>query len=249
MTGFLNINFDFCSEIPEGRDPDRYSPTLRKYHKILWSKCLPNGDIFELVDSYPKAYLKYNSCLGEFMLNSDAITHSYRNTKRMAHIISQIPIEMVNHLYSCGGTIGSYILFPKNKIKGQQSINQVRGCHRKIADRFDLSLECIRLFYSNMENPLTSVLQRHSDFFGLFRDFKGYVDFFLLQDLVEEDYSAIKYFLQHRSFEESPFPKNVEAYLEYRENTLRFIKARGQRMLNSVSESMLASHTPNIACT
>ncbi|WP_425463848.1 DUF6994 family protein [Nocardioides aurantiacus] len=26
-----------------GRDPDSYSPTLRDYHQILWTKPLPRG--------------------------------------------------------------------------------------------------------------------------------------------------------------------------------------------------------------
>ena len=39
----IDINFDVYSDTPEGKDPDSFSPTLRKYHKILWSKSLPNG--------------------------------------------------------------------------------------------------------------------------------------------------------------------------------------------------------------
>jgi len=27
-----------------GKDPDRFSPTMRSYHRQLWSKPLPNGD-------------------------------------------------------------------------------------------------------------------------------------------------------------------------------------------------------------
>ena len=29
-----------------GGDPDRYSGTLRRYHQLLWSKPLPNGQPF-----------------------------------------------------------------------------------------------------------------------------------------------------------------------------------------------------------
>jgi hypothetical protein len=245
MNHIIDINFDFSSEVTAKSDPDRYSPTLRKYHQILWSKHLPNGEAFKLIDSYPKGYLTHNSCLGEFKLSSDAITHSYKNTKRMSHIIKRVPADMVDSLYAQGCTIGSYIIFPKNKIKNQQSINQERGCNHKIADRFDLTLECIRLFYANTESPLTTVFQRHSDFFYLFDNFNGYVDFFLLHDLVTNDYSKIKYHLQHQSFEENPMPQNLSDYLEYRQNTLNFIKARGQRMLNSISESILTNDTPD----
>lgn len=39
----IDITFDFRSDA-RGRDPDAYSPTLNAYHKILWSKELPNGE-------------------------------------------------------------------------------------------------------------------------------------------------------------------------------------------------------------
>ena len=32
----------------KGRDPDSFSPTLKKYNQYLWSKKLPCGTIFEL---------------------------------------------------------------------------------------------------------------------------------------------------------------------------------------------------------
>jgi hypothetical protein len=230
MSSKIDMNYDLSSEIKSNSDPDRYSTTLRRYHKILWNKALPNGEMLDLEDVYPRGYLYHKSAMGEFQLTSDAITHSYKNTKRMAHIIENVPTEKVESFFNRGCTIGSYIIFPKNKVKGQHSINQARGCNHKIADRFDLTLECIRLFYADVNAPLSSVFERHSDFFSLFLDFKGYVDFFLLQDLVSDDYSKIRYWLSHDGFEEAPMPKNVDDYLEYRRNTIDFIKARGKRM-------------------
>ena len=44
----IDINFNFYSDTPKGKDPDTYSETLRKYHQFLWSKSLPNGSIFNL---------------------------------------------------------------------------------------------------------------------------------------------------------------------------------------------------------
>jgi len=35
------------------------------------------------------------------------------------------------------------------------------------------------------------VLDRYVDFFGLFESFQGYVEFFLLQDLVTDDYRTV----------------------------------------------------------
>lgn len=77
----IDITFDMYSDTPEGGDPDASSPTLRSYHKYLWSKPLPNGVIFKLSDDGPKPNLYHQSELGNFKLSSDAITHSYRNTQ------------------------------------------------------------------------------------------------------------------------------------------------------------------------
>lgn len=47
----IDTTFDFRSDTPPGADPDVRSPMLRRYHKLLWSKRLPNGVFFELVAS------------------------------------------------------------------------------------------------------------------------------------------------------------------------------------------------------
>jgi hypothetical protein len=52
----IDTNFNFYSD-SNGGDPDSTSPTLRMYHKILWSKPLPNGNILELRDNKNGAYL------------------------------------------------------------------------------------------------------------------------------------------------------------------------------------------------
>ncbi len=44
----IDITFNVFSDTPKGKDPDSHSPTLRKYHQILWSKPLPDGRMFEL---------------------------------------------------------------------------------------------------------------------------------------------------------------------------------------------------------
>ena len=62
------------ADTPEGKDPDSYSATLRKYHQILWSKKLPNGMIFDL-DVETRQLLHHKSELGEFFLSSDAVGH------------------------------------------------------------------------------------------------------------------------------------------------------------------------------
>jgi hypothetical protein len=58
FTGF-DPTFDFRTEAGIGEDPDSASPTLRAYHRLLWSKPLPSGDSFDLDDSKPGAYLHH----------------------------------------------------------------------------------------------------------------------------------------------------------------------------------------------
>ena len=150
----IDVDFNFFSEVKEGQDPDSKSPTLRNYHKLLWSKPMPSGKVFELKDNPPelsKKYLYHKSDLGYFVFGSDAITHSYRNHKRKKQITEQIPDE-VNDLFIQGGNIASYIIFPKNKINNGQTINMARGAISLIDDRFDLTLECIKRFYKNLSS-------------------------------------------------------------------------------------------------
>ncbi len=46
----IDTSFDVRLDTPEGKDPDSYSPTLRRYHQLLWSKELPCGAKLELDD-------------------------------------------------------------------------------------------------------------------------------------------------------------------------------------------------------
>ena len=71
----IDTNYDVYSDTPKGRDPDSHSPTLRKYHQLLWSKELPSGNIFKLTDKVPRK-LHHNSDLGEFLISSDSIGHN-----------------------------------------------------------------------------------------------------------------------------------------------------------------------------
>ena len=119
--------------------------------------------------------------------------------RRKQWLTQQIP-KAVNEIYSAGSTIGAYIIFPNNQIDKKQTINGARGCNGKIDDRFDLTLECIRRFYLGLQSPLHDVFLRYRDFFGLFGDFRGYIDFFLLQDLVTENYAQIKFYLPFDDF-------------------------------------------------
>jgi hypothetical protein len=234
MNDIININFNFFSDTPTGEDPDKYSPTLRRYHKLLWSKQLPNDVSFELSDTTPGIYLHHQSALGKFFLSSDAIGHTFRGMKRMAHITDQIPPDEIDSFFAACCTIGGYVIFPSNKVENKMTINGSRGFNHSISDRIDLTLECIRRRYGGEDNPLNDTLNRYAEFFGLFGDFKGYVDFFLFQDLVAEDYSTIRFFLPFDGFTNSPLPQNVEEYQLYKTNMIEFVSARNQRVLDSI---------------
>ena len=98
------------------------------------------------------------------------------------------------------------MIFPGNRIDGKPTINGARGFTGQIADRFDLTSECIRRHYRDEASPLGGTLARCHDFFALFQYFEGYVDFFLLQDLVGADDSAIKFFMPFDDFNTPPVP-------------------------------------------
>lgn len=226
----IDITFDFRRDTPEGRDPDTYSKTLRRYHKLLWSKRLPGGEIFELNDTTPGNYLYHRSAMGEFSLTSDAVIPSF---KWATHIKKLIPEEELKAFNAVGYTIGGMMVFPGKPIDGKWTINQARGCTRLIGDRFDLTVECIRLHYNEGESPLSGVLARYAPFFDLFGDFRGYVEFFLLQDLVSADFSAVKISIPFDSFRGSPIPADADEYNVYKSASIRFIQARNQRILAS----------------
>ena len=225
----IDINFNFYSDTPQGKDPDSHSPTLRKYHRILWSKTLPGGTLFDLNLNTPKL-LHHISDLGEFFLSSDSVGHTYRNVKRMSPIIDQVDPKELNSFFSICSTIGAYVIFPSKKINNKLTINSARGLNHKIQDRFDLTLECIRRFYLKQTSPLSETLDRYFSFFDLFHDFKGYVDFFLLQDLVHQNYLTINFWKPFDSFAASPLPKDVTEYYVYKKNLIEFIDKRNQRL-------------------
>ena len=222
---FIDTKFNFYSD-SKGGDPDLVSPTLKRYHQILWSKTLPNGKNFTL-ENKKGSYLYHNSELGEFFLGSDAISYSYKNQKRKSWLICQVPNE-AEELFKAISCIGSYIIFPNKQINRKNTINQERGFNKLIDDRFDLTLECIRLFYLGKVNPLYDVFNRYKDFFNLFVDFNGYINFFLLQDLIEN--GDIKFYLPFDKFKKPHSFLSIDEYLTYKANVIHFVKSRNKRI-------------------
>tara|TARA_Y100000588_G_C14023528_1_gene825343 strand:- start:23 stop:514 length:492 start_codon:yes stop_codon:yes gene_type:complete len=154
----------------------------------------------------------------------------------MNHVVERVPTDEINSFFSVCSTIAGYIIFPSKKIDNKMTINGARGVNHKIQDRFDLTLECIRRFYSKKPSPLSDPLTRYSQFFNLFNDFEGYINFFLLQDLVKNDYSGVKFWHPFNNFNNSPLPETIDAYRSYKMRVIAFIEARNERILNFANQ-------------
>lgn len=226
----IDTTFDFRADTPTGKDPDALSPTLRRYHQYLWSKPLPSGAPFQLATSTRRVYLHHQSVMGEFLLSSDSVIPSFRKEARLKSVFDQIPTAERDEFLRTTYTIGGMMVFPGNTIGRAMTINGARGCHPRIKDRFDLTVECIRRQYGRESSPLEKVLSRYDNFFALFRDFRGYVDFFLLQDLVTDDYREVRFFSPFTNFKPYPLPADLKEYEEYCRNAASFVEARNQRI-------------------
>lgn len=235
-TKVIDTSFDFRTDTPPGQDPDACSPTLCRYHQALWSKPLPSGVRFDL-NALTRGRLLHRSELGEFVLASDTVIPTWEKWAKASSVIEQLSDDEKRVFAAIRYTIGGMMVFPGTQVNGGQTINAERGINRKIGDRMDLTLECIRRYYLGENgHPEKAIqrfgqtLQRYADFFALFESFKGYVDFFLLQDMVTSDYSEVKFALPFDDFESGPLPRDVNAYREYRRNSIDFIVARNRRV-------------------
>src|SRR5690625_2731703 len=119
------IDFDVRADTPAGKDPDSYSPTLRRYHQILWSKPLPSGDPFTLNTTRRHAYLHHQSPLGEFFLSSD----------RIAQGLSWSPEGSSDYFgpdqdaayQALANSVAGVMTWPGNKIDRKMTVNGASG--------------------------------------------------------------------------------------------------------------------------
>lgn len=236
----IDVNFDFQAEAGKDRngnerDSDKYSPTLQEYHHILWSKPLPNGELFELTKTNGNR-LVHKSDLGEYVLSSDwgAVTLSGRQTVKA--YLSQIDPKVLQEFQRLVITIGARMIWPSNRIDGKSTINGGKGMNYLVADRLDLTIECIRRYYLGEQSPLYETLAAYKSYFALFRDYKGFIDFFLLQDYVTPDYRTVRIAHPYDNFISSPIPRNVDEYIQYADATMNLIRARNQRIVQIRNE-------------
>lgn len=210
-----------------GCDPDSKSPTLNLYHSILWSKQLPNGEYLELKREKSPYHFSWNT----FYFSSDSIIVGLRYQK-YRYMIEQVMERVWDYkayyedLIRKSYTIGGMIIFPLHR----NSINQRKGCNQYISDRWDLTMECIRRYYLGEDSPLYKVLKDDKEFFDLFVDFKGYVDFFLLQDCVSDDYSKVDIWCGNASFDKCGLPETVYDYFTFIDKEFEFLEKRNLRI-------------------
>ena len=240
----IDTRFDFTTDSPGywdgfwernaglgagGSDPDIASPTLQRYHKELWSKPLPNGEVMDLRAGSGPYYLTWE----DFRFGSDSITATFRY-KKYKYMIDQVKDKVWDYksyyedLIRKFYTIGGMIIFPKH----QSSMNQNRGTNPYISDRWDLTLECIRRYYNGQTSPLYETIKADCKFYDLFVDFKGYVDFFFLQDAVADDYSKVIIWCGDGFFQESGLPKTIDEYFMFIEKEFDFLNKRNDRIKN-----------------
>lgn len=223
----IDINFDFRQDSNCG-DPDTDSRKLYEAHKLLWNKMLPCGKLFDLEitgNNYRRLLIKSN--LSDNLSSDRMCPHFDGKYKgKFDGWLSELEKEELKYKVR---TIGGHIVFPAHNRNGF-TINQARGINRIICDRFDLTLECIRRFYEEEKSPLYDTLMRYKDFFDLFVDFRGYIDFFMLQDFISEK-EQINFSLPFDNFSRSPLPQTVDEYKQYKTHTVDIMNCRNKRIL------------------
>lgn len=235
----IDVNFDYWRELNPDRniweakgsaDPDSKSRHLQQAHQLLWSKPLPSGEIFALKRAQG-TQLRWE----QFRLSSDSITNSYMADSRVKAIVSR-ERDLAEELFRSGCKIGAFILFPANRINRKNTINGARGMSAKVADRIDLTLECIRRHYFRLESPLSDVLSRYAPFFSLFETFDKYVEFWFLNDLVNAQ-NQVRFFLPFDNFERNALPVDANEYAQIANHTLRFLASRQKRIESYLKKS------------
>lgn len=231
IMGPIDVTYCFYDDPDFATDADRDCRTLRDWHQKLWSKGLPGGEriTWQLEPG--------TSCLvhGGVRVSSDTIASTHSNYRRLgtAQLWEDLTENERVRYDRLFYTIGGFIIFPTRP----QSLNQRRGTSAAIADRFDLTLECIRQHYlGQADNPLADVLSMDDGYFQLFGTgpggFATFVNFFHLQDLASRH--SVRWLDgsvgQEWDFDRPPLPRALDAYRHYLDNVADFVAARNARI-------------------
>lgn len=221
----IDVAFDARSDTPAGKDPDTWSATLLRHHQVLWGRPLPDGTSFDLT-RVRRGVLEHRSHLGRFLLTSDTIATSHRRAK--PHLYDAAGDAANAAFHRLGYTIGGSIVFPGTQIDRKWTINQSRGMRAAISDRWDLTLEAIRRHYAGLESPLSDALARYASFFRAFGSFDGYVQHFMLDDMV--DGGHVRFTSHFDEYRGPALPQRLEDYLAHREAQLDLVARRNARI-------------------
>lgn len=228
----IDIEYDYRLDSKCG-DPDTDSPKLYEIHSNLWNRDISENrtlDLSIIGKSYGRLILKTN------------LTDNLSSDRMCPHFVGKYNGKFDNWINESNQeifqqkvrTIGGHIVFPAHRKNGF-TINQARGVNRKISDRFDLTLECIKRFYFNQESPLSNTLNRYSDFFELFQNFKGYINFFILQDFVDND-NNVNFSIPFDNFKRSALPTSKKEYENYMIKTIEQIDKRNKRIERKIKK-------------
>ena len=213
--------------------------------RFFWRKQFPNGMVWDLTPKKNSRgyYFEWNASTKKHFYSSDSLLNTFRwyqmkdvlkdvrnHVEKGLHLdYSKWLEDYVRKLYTMDGMI----IFPCRC----GGINTMRA-FTKVKDRVDLTFECIRRHYSGEKSPLSNCLEKDKAFFDLFKDFRGYVDFFLLQDIVSDDYKHVKCLFENREYcdeffvgsKETTVPQTADEYWQWYENTLDFVEKRNVRI-------------------
>lgn len=158
-------------------------------------------------------------------------------------------VAFLNETRKLGGHIflPTLIQFPGNdkcEKRNVHTLNQAKGFN--LNDRFDLYLLDLNNYYINgkTSESMQPVFDYFSSWLDLFDDFKGYVDFFKLNDFVSDDYTQVINLLTGEYFDKGTkvtpeinvLPKDHDGYLAYAQNTVKIIKKRNELIVDIINE-------------
>lgn len=239
---YLNNNFKLESRI----DPDSKCYSLYEdLTKKLFYKSFPNGYVIKKTEfkermgknenKYWELVMTVESIQGEkkiFGLGADYIGASVNWALQ-----SNIPQIDIKEFLKISRILGGHIFFPRWQISNNKkqilSLNVARGAEfiRKnkrrpgFYDRFDMFLFDLKNWYDGNLSQLQEEFDSNEVWLKLFIDFRGFINYFLLNDFVNNDFEVIDLTNNGNFIEqfESYIPKNSENYSLYFENSNNII--------------------------
>ena len=208
----IDIAFDFRTDA-KGRDPDPHGqPHAPPVPPALVEQATTRRGRLRSVGDDSGVYLYDRSSLGEFFLSSDSVMPTFTRWPALKPIIDQFPEQENEDFRTIAYTIGAMMVFPGKRDRWQTDHQRRAWVQRENfrSVRPDARVHPPLLLERRKptrRNPLWPTLSRYADFFALFGDFRGYVSFFLLEDLVTDEF-RVKFFMPFDDFRPPSVPKD-----------------------------------------